>query len=164
MIGVICGGLTTFLCNILSYKLNEKGYHDTSDIFFYHGIPGFLGGIITTIFVGNLTKKEEKEKIYKNDIYPYIGTLLNITFIEDNNVELNISEYAGIHFGSIFITIAVSIASAFLAGFIINICNCYLALRYFNDSELFNVNDSEPFPWDDERVELQVRYNSRLGT
>lgn len=164
LIGVICGGLTTFLCNILSYKLNEKGYHDTSDIFFYHGIPGFLGGIITTIFVGNLTKKKEEDKIYKNDIYPYVGTLLNITFIEDKNAELNISEYAGIHFGSIFITIAVSIASAFLAGFIINICNCYLALRYFNDSELFNVNDSEPFPWDDERVELQVRYNSRLGT
>ena len=102
--------------------------------------------------------------IYKKEIYPYIGTLLNITFKEDNNATLNISEYAAIHFGSIFITIGISIASAFLAGFIINICNCYLALRYFNDSEFFNVNDTEPFPWDDERVELQVRYNSRLGT
>ena len=41
----------------------ELGYHDTSEIFFYHGIPGFLGGIITAIFVGISKDLKEKPEI-----------------------------------------------------------------------------------------------------
>lgn len=169
IIGVICGGLTTYLSNIFSDRLKRKGYHDTSDIFYYHGIPGFLGGIITTIFVGNLNKFKDNISDHKNIVYNYIGSIMNYTnytyfnnytnYINNNkNDTINLSEYAGIHFSAIFITIAISIASGFFAGFIIKFCNCNIIIRYFNDSEYFDVSDNEPFPWDDEHIEFQQRY------
>ena len=159
LLGVICGGLTTYLCNNISDRLKRKGFHDTTDTIYYHGIPGFFGGIITTIFVGN--NKEIKESLKnKKDLYQYIGTIMNYNeAIVANNIT-NISDYAGIHFGVIFLTIAIALASGFVAGFAIKFCNCNIAIRYFNDSEFFDVRENEPFPWEDEQVQLQVRYIS----
>ena len=154
--GVIGGGLTTYLCNIISDRLKRKGFHDTSDIIYYHGIPGFLGGIITTIYVGNQNQTQNKE-----DLYQLIGTIMNYSeTIDENNNSINIPDYAGKHFGSIFLTIVIALSSGFVAGFAIKFCNCNIALRYFNDSEFFDVSENEPFPWEDEQVQLQVHYIS----
>ena len=153
IIGVISGGLTTYLSNILSDRLKRKGYHDTSDIIYYHGIPGFLGGIITTIFVGKLGKVDGNIK--KEVLYNYIGNIMNNNNFNYNGKTRNISEYAGVHFSAIIITMAIGIASGFFAGFIIKFCNCNIAIRYFNDSEYFDIKDNEPFPWEDEQVEFQ---------
>ena len=167
LIGVISGALTTYLCNIISFRLKRKGYHDTSDVFLYHGIPGFLGGIFSTIFVGSLKNwnssnpgQEFNFKDLNGRIANFAGTLMsyNITL---NNYKDSLSNYAGMHFASIFITLAIAAVSGFVAGFTIKFCNCNIAIRYFNDSEFFDVSDSEAFPWEDEQVELQVRYNSR---
>jgi ammonia channel protein AmtB len=169
LIGVLSGALTTYLCNIISFRLKRKGYHDTSDVFLYHGIPGFLGGIFTTIFVGNIQnwKNREGGKIYNftNDnfnetIVNFTGTLMSYTFTL-NQYDNSIPRYAWTHFAAIFITLAIAATSGFVAGFTIKFCNCNIAIRYFNDSEFFDASDSEPFPWEDEQVELQVRYNSR---
>ena len=91
LLGVICGGLTTYLCNIIADRLKRKGFHDTTDTIYYHGIPGFFGGIITTIFVGN--NKEIKESLKnKEDLYQYIGTIMNYNeTIVANNIT-NISD------------------------------------------------------------------------
>ena len=152
IIGVISGGITTYLSNNLSDRLKRKGYHDTSDIIYYHGIPGFLGGIITTIFVGNLDENNEK----KNILYNFVGNIMNYDIFEkEDSGERNISEYAGVHFCAIFISMIIGIASGFFAGFIIKFCNCNIAIRYFNDSEYFDIRENEPFPWDDEQVEYQ---------
>ena len=165
VLGFICGELTTFVCNSISDILKSIGYHDTSDIIYYHGIPGFLGGIITSIFVGNLGK--EKSDLEKGLVYKYVGTLLNNTFISDNetinNETINIPKYAGIHFSAIFITLAIAAGGGFFSGFLIKFCNCNFAIRYFNDSEYFDVSDNEPFPWEDEPIELEVKYNSRIA-
>jgi len=169
LLGVISGALTTYLCNIISFRLKRKGYYDTSDVFLYHGIPGFLGGIFTTIFVGNIQnwKNENKVKLFdfpnKNfneTIVNFTGTLMSYDF-NLNQYNNSIPRYAWTHFASIFITLAIAATSGFVAGFTIKFCNCNIAIRYFNDSEFFDVSDSEPFPWEDEQVELQVRYNSR---
>lgn len=164
LIGALSGVLTTYLCNIISFRLRRIGYHDTSEVVYYHGIPGFLGGIVNTIFVGNL-KSWNKNVTTNGEIYTYIGTILANNFTQENETITNntlwFPEYAGKHFGAIFIVIAISIASGFVAGFAIKFCNCNIAIRYFNDSEFFDVSDNEPFPWEDEQVELQVRYNSR---
>ena len=152
IIGVISGGLTTYLSNILSDRLKRMGYHDTSDIIYYHGIPGFLGGIITTIFVGK--EGETNEKIEKKILYNYVGKIMNNNIIGISGTR-NISEYAGVHFAAIFITMAIGISSGFFAGFIIKFCNCNIAIRYFNDSEYFDIRDNETFPWYDEKVEFQ---------
>ena len=68
---------------------------------------------------------------------------------------------AGIQLGAIFITILIAAASGLVAGFSIKFCNCNIAIRYFNDSEFFDISENEPFPWEDEKVQLQVRYDSR---
>ena len=68
IIGFLCGGVTCCLYNLLSERLQLKGYHDTANIFFYHAIPGFLGGIMNTIFVGNLSNllsSTDKKIVYK---------------------------------------------------------------------------------------------------
>ena len=165
VLGFICGEITTFLCNFISDRLKRIGYHDTSDVIYYHGIPGILGGIITTIFVGNLGK--EKQDLAKNDVYKYVGTLLNNTFVSANeiikNETINIPKYAGIHFSAIFITLAIAVGGGFFTGFLIKFCNCNFAIRYFNDSEYFDVSGNEPFPWKDEPIELEVKYNSKIN-
>ena len=166
ILGVGSAEITTFLCNILSDKLKVYGYHDTSDIIYYHGIPGFLGGIVTTIFVGNLLQDKnetERNNFTDKNVYDYIGTIMNYTFEYNNNTfnSTDLSKYAGIHFSAIFITLAIAIASGFFAGFLIKFCNCNFAIRYFNDSEYFDVTNNESFPWDDELIDVQS--NSRIG-
>ena len=155
IIGVICGALTTYLCNILSGVFGRKGYHDTSDTIYYHGIPGFLGGIITSIFVGNLGKKKN---ISKEDLYKMIGLLIT----QNSDGERKISEYAGVHFAAIIITIVIASASGLFAAFVIKFCNCNIAKLYFNDSEFYDISENNPFPWDDEQVEFQVGNNNRI--
>jgi ammonium transporter Rh len=155
LLGFVCGGITTFLCNLFSDMFRELGYHDTSEIFFYHGIPGFLGGIITAIFVGISKDLKEKDR---DNIKPYIGSLLNYTFNENYTINYTNSDnfimtpkYAGFHFIAIAITIGIALASGIIAGFTIKFCNCKTADRYFTDSEFFCVNDTEAFHWDEEQ-------------
>ena len=153
--------LTCFLTNLLSDKLRSKGYHDSTNSLFYHGIPGFLGGIFTTIFVGNMPNLiDNKQKKY---VYQYIGTFLDYysDYTYFGEKEVGFGGYAAVHFAAIFITIALAFAWGFLAGFSIKFCNCYLAMRYFNDSEFFDVNESDRFPWKDENVRLELEYNPR---
>ena len=157
--GIISGGLSCFLFFILSEKLRKEGYHDTSGILYYHGIPGFLGGIVSTIFVGNLKNWVDPVLLKENDYKYFIGKLLNYNEL---NFTLDSSQRAGIQFACIFITILIAGAGGLIAGFSIKFCNCRIAIRYFNDSEFFDVNESEsePFPWEDEQVQLQVHYDS----
>ena len=151
--GIMAGVITSFFYFFLSERLIKKGYHDTSGILYYHGIPAFLGGIISTIFVGNLTRW-----VNKNEIKYFIGGLLNY---HEFRYDLSFSRRAGIQFAAIFITIFIAAASGFTAGFLIKFCNCNIAVRYFNDSEFFDVSDSDPFPWEDEQVILKVIYDKK---
>jgi ammonium transporter Rh len=160
LLGALCGGITTFLCNLLSDMFHEWGYHDTSEIFFYHGIPGFLGGIITAIFVGISKDLKEKER---DEIDPYIGSLLNYTSIENYTINyvnstnyIMTPKYAGFHFIAIVITIGIALASGIIAGFTIKFCNCKTAERYFTDSEFFYISDTEAFHLDEEQDSMNI--------
>lgn len=160
ILGFFAGGLSSFLFFILNNKLIEIGYHDTSGILFYHGIPGFLGGIISTIFVGNLERWSDNYA----DYLKYIDNYTNIKFDLDDTYLKNTTSYterAGIQFGSIFLTISIAAVSGLFSGFLIKFCNCEIAIRYFNDSEIFDDSDNEPFPWDDEKVLIKLNYKSR---
>lgn len=161
ILGFFAGGLSSFLFFILNNKLIEIGYHDTSGILFYHGIPGFLGGIISTIFVGNLKNWSDcKEEDYLKYIDNFIDINFNFTDFYLNTTR-SYSQRAGIQFGSIFITISIAAVSGLFSGFLIKFCNCEIAIRYFNDSEIFDDSDNEPFPWDDEKVLIKLNYKSR---
>lgn len=159
LFGFFTGMMTCFLKNLFSDKLKRSGYHDTTNALFYHGIPGFFGGIFTTIFVGNMPNLiSNREKKY---IYKYIGTFLNYYNKYDDFGDSNVKfgRYAGVHFAAIFITIAIALGFGFLAGFSIKFCNCNVAMRYFNDSEFFDVSESDSFPWKDENIRLELEYN-----
>ena len=163
LLGAICGGLITYLCNFFSDKLKKEGFYDTSDVIYYHGIPAFFGGIVTTIVVGTFENKNEKVK--KKDLYEYIGTIMNYTDFGGPEKEIDISNYAAIHFAGIFISIIIALVSGFVSGFAIRFSNCRNLNIYFNDSEFFDINDNEhePFPWEDEQIQLQQNYISRDG-
>jgi ammonium transporter Rh len=75
--GLFTGGVTTFLSNFCSKKLNLDVYHDTANVIYYHGIPGLIGGIFTTIFVGNMPKIVKNDNEKKKYVYQYIGKFLN---------------------------------------------------------------------------------------
>ena len=160
LIGVICGGIITYLCNFISDRLKRKGFYDTSDVIYYHGIPAFFGGIVTTIVVGTFGKANKKIK--NNDkVYEYIGIIMNYndTIFEnqDKNEDTYISTYAGLHFAAIFISIIIALVSGFVAGFSIRFSNCKNLNKYFIDFEFFDINDNEhePFLWEDEQNYLQ---------
>ena len=149
--GIISGTLCCFFLFFLSVILKKKGHDisgiDTSGILYYHGIPGFLGGIVSTIFVGSLKNLINGDK---KDINLFIGGILNYS-----NYELDSLDYdkrAGIQFASIFICIIIAGASGLVAGFSIKYCKCEIAAMLLNDSEYFDVSESEPFPWEDENV------------
>ena len=98
---------------------------------------------------------------FLKDYYYLIGGLLNYNKVyfsdEDKMKNMDFSYRAGIQFACIFITILIAGAGGLIAGFSIKFCNCKIAIRYFNDSEFFDVSESEsePFPWEDEQVEFQ---------
>ena len=135
-------------------KINEKGYHDTSQVLFYHGIPAILGGIFSTIFTGNLNNWKNNVIDFKYKMF--IGTLQDIYRNNtDYEGDVNISGKAGAMIGGIFLTIIIAAFSGLVVGFSIKFCLCNIAWRYFNDSEFFDVSEDEPLPWIDERVELK---------
>ena len=163
---ILFGILASIASSILSFlfyekvRINNRGYHDTFQILFYHGIPAIIGGIITSIFLGNL--KNFRNKIHNFDYKMFIGTL----FSDDiNNItredKTNIEGKAAVLFGAIFLTIVIAGLSGLCVGLCVKFCNCNIAWRYFNDSEFFDVDENEPFPWIDERVELKFNYNSK---
>ena len=146
-------------------KLINLGYHDTSGILFFHGIPGFLGGILTTIFVSNIGRLVGLDESIKNDTAIKYLWFIDELIPKSNNYKdlyrynISFSSRAGIQFGSIFLTIIIAAASGFLSGFFIKFCKCEISKKYFNDSEFFDVTDNSPFPWVDEKV--SVVYKTR---
>ena len=161
LLGFFTGMLTCFLKNLFREKLKLHGYHDTTNALFYHGIPGFLGGIFTTIFVGNMPNLiNDKQKQY---IYKYIGTFLSYynDYSSFGTNTIKFGKYAGVHFAAMFITIGVALAFGFLAGFTIRFCNCNIAMSYFNDSEFFDNSDCDRFPWKNENIKLVLEYHPR---
>lgn len=152
ILGIASGALTTFLSNTFTPILNTKIYYnDTADIVFYHGVPGFFGGIVTTIFVRTLGNNQSKKYIYN-----YIGSLLSSDF-SNSEGKINIHKYSATHFFALVITILISIASGFVTGFIIKFCNCKSTSKYFDDHEFFDITESEHFPKENENPENDLK-------
>ena len=155
----IAASVLTLLAFYLFYekiKINNSGYHDTAKVIFYHGVPAILGGIISTIFIGNLKNliPDINQCTYKMFICPSDSDI-------DNEGINNIQRKAGAMFGAIFLTLLIAGLSGLCVGFSVKFCNCNIAWRYFNDSEFFDVSGNEPFPWVDERVEFKFNYDSK---
>ena len=163
---ILFGILASVGCSLFSYlfydkiKINNRGYHDTVQVLFYHGIPAIIGGIISSIFVFNLNNM--KKDIINFDYKMFIGTII-FDNMNDNIVlfNTNLKGKAAVLFGAIFLTIVIAGLSGLSVGLCVKFCNCNIAWRYFNDSEFFDVEENEPYPWIDERVEFKFSYDSK---
>ncbi len=168
--GIIAGALSSSLFYSLNDKLTKIGYHDTSGILYYHGIPGLLGGILSTIFVGCLANWDYNKSELDNNRHELYMSLIdeflpkefayNITKLYKRDDNISIGTRAWIQFGCIFLTIVIAGVTGLFSGFLIKFCNCEIAKRYFNDSEFFDVSDNEPFPWEDEEIKIKLKYHS----
>ena len=116
--GVIC---VTFL-EYLAPLFFQYGFYDIYNILIVHGIPGFLGAFITSMFIGDLGRR------IKNIDYHVV--LLN-DMDRDNHAQ------AGIQIAAIFITCALSFVGGITVGFLIKVSRCGKIKEYFDDSEFF---------------------------
>ena len=126
LIGFIGGCLSVLGLWFLKKYFKEKKLDDTFGILFTFGIPGFLGGILNSIFMG-ISWGGRKNKDFYFD-------------------ERSSSKQGGIQIGAIFITLCFSLISGITLGFIVKLMKCDINEIYFVDSELFIENELIPFP------------------
>ena len=131
LIGFIGGCLSVLGLWFLKKFFKEKKLDDTFGILYTFGIPGFLGGILNSIFMGNFTNKSW-----------YGGANINSLF----NLKRSPSRQGGIQIGAIFITFGFALVSGITLGFIVKLMKCDKNEIYFVDSEIFVENELIPFP------------------
>ena len=127
-IGMLYGVLCVTFLEYLAPLFFQYGFYDIYNILIVHGIPGFLGAFITSMFIGDLGRR------IKNIDYHVV--LLN-DMDRDNHAQ------AGIQIGAIFITLAISFVGGITVGFLIKVCRCGKILNYFDDNEFFTEGMNE---------------------
>ena len=125
--GIIASALSLFLYWALKAYVNENSLFDTLGAGSIFGVPGFLGGLLTSILVASNNDDNFKT---------YIGTL-------KSGRELNTQ--AGIEVACTFITIGLSLCFGAITGIILRVLPLGESVRYFVDSEHFE-EENEPFP------------------
>jgi ammonia channel protein AmtB len=116
-----CGGgiITTLLLWKLKPILKSFQLEDTLGIIQIFGIPGVLGGFLTSFY------------------------LIGYDGIEDDKER---GKQIGLQIATICVTLAIGGLSGLVTGFIINSMNCKKNELYFVDSELFAEDENFHFP------------------
>ena len=101
---------------------------DTMDVIYTFGIPGILGGIFTTIFLGSL-KHEPWEKTELNNFFYY---------------NRSPAKQGGVQTAVFFITIAIAMCSGIITGFFLRFFQYNGEEYFFRDDRMFVDNKIEP--------------------
>ena len=134
LIGFIGGCLSVLGLWFLKKYFKEKKLDDTFGILYTFGIPGLLGGILNSIFMGNFTNNSW----WPNNDIKY--------FFFENNIDKTPSKQGGIQIAAIFITLGFSLISGITLGFIVKLMKCDRNTLYFVDSEFYVETELIPFP------------------
>ena len=146
LIGFLSGIITTVSLSFFKPYLNEWGMQDSANIIHSHGIPGFLGGFITPMIIGNFERRKDtwytpyKDSNNNENHYWAYKSLLynNRKDIEDRAP----GTQAGIQIGAVVITVGISFIGGIATGYLMKVArSCGAASRYFHDSEFFDVID-----------------------
>ena len=137
LIGFIGGCLSVLGLWFLKKFFKEKKLDDTFGILYTFGIPGFLGGILNSIFMGNFTNFSW---------WPNNNKKINYFFFEKTANERTPSRQGGIQIAAIFITLGFALISGITLGFIVKLMKCDRNTLYFVDSEYYVENELIPFP------------------
>ncbi|KAJ6237888.1 rh50 [Anaeramoeba flamelloides] len=122
-VGLFAGMISTIGFNYLTPFLEKKTkLHDTCGVHNLHGMPGLIGGIVSTIVA----------QVGKHDHSLYNGAFEDI-FTEEDNQPLH-------QLSAIYITLSIALAGGFITGLIVRILT-KTADEPFEDDE-FWVNES----------------------
>jgi ammonium transporter Rh len=137
LIGFIGGCISVLGLWKLKKLLKARRLEDTFGILYTFGIPGILGGILNSIFMGNFKNRSWLRREIKD-------------FFDFNRSP---SRQGGIQIAAIFITIGFAGVAGIVIGFIIKTISCDKNDIYFVDSEYFKEDELIPFPeWKYPRV------------
>ena len=135
LIGLLGGSISTISMQFLK-NLLDKGYlEDIIGVLHVFVIPGFLGGILSCIFIADLKniKSYDKESAF-NDF----------NFYKKDKSD-NLGHPAGIQIAALAITLGISFLWSMVIGFTIKTCVCKKNEKYYVDSEYF-IEGDEMFP------------------
>ena len=132
LIGTIGGAITTLCLWKLKKIFQNYKLEDTLGILHIFGIPGILGGFLTSIFIGAF------------DITQTWGDNPLFNILAKDNVSS--SSQAGLQIAAIFVTMSMAGISGIVSGFIVNSMVCEKNEIYFVDSELFTEDENIPLP------------------
>ena len=142
IVGFLGGVVSTICYEFLTPCLQNKGnLFDAAGILSLHGIPGFIGGALTAIFISDMNLKDwgpEYLTVYvKNTRSP--------------------SKQAGMQVAALFITLGISVVSGVITGLILNTKCMFPIKNYFDDREYWDVEEEEIF---DEKKKMIAKPNN----
>lgn len=116
VVGMVAGAVSTWGFETLSGVLQRKiGLYDTAGIHNLHGMPGLLGGIISSIFVAAMTDETLGESV-------------------EGKFGRGAHKQGGMQIAATFISLGIAIIAGLVTG-------CLLKLKWFNPPrEYFNDN------------------------
>ena len=125
-----CGGVISTLCfEFLSPCVQKNlSLFDTAGILNLHGIPGFLGGILTSIFASSVSVKRWGAG-YSEDF--------------EKLVDRSPSKQAGFQLAALFTTLGIALAGGAITGFVLNLPWLCPIDKYFVDSEYWEEEEGE---------------------
>ena len=142
IIGFLGGIVSTICYEFLTPCLQNKGnLFDAAGILSLHGIPGFIGGALTSIFISDMNMKD----------WGYEYTLVYTKKTRSP------SKQAGMQVAALFITLGISVVSGVITGLILNTKCMFPIKNYFDDREYWDIEEEEVF---DEKKKMIAKPNN----
>ena len=127
LIGFIGGGITSIFLSKIKKLLHNIKFEDSIGVFEIFGIPGFLGGFATCIFLGVF----KISSAWNDDVFKIIF----------GNKKKDPEIQAVLQIAGIFITLGIAIFGGILTGFITSLLIYSENEEYFRDSDLIKAED-----------------------
>jgi len=118
-----CGStITILLLWKIKHMLHGVKFEDSLGVLEIFGIPGIMGGIFTSVFLGNMSYT----KAWQKDVIKTIFGGSRTPAVQ-----------AGLQISSIFVTLGIAAISGIVTGFVAKVMTCAKINKYFVDSEFF---------------------------
>ena len=146
VIGIVASTISILFLWRIKNLLHSIRFEDTIGILQLFAIPGFLGGIITCIFIGNFDKRSAWNEGAMEAIF---GSGRDKAAVQ-----------AGLQIAGIFVSMGIAIFSGLITGLFAKLLMCAKNEYYFVDSEYFVEEEGVVFPEFEFQDERENNLNS----